>query len=198
MNLTEITTCMKAYNDIIGSGTDLVELYKQGSYFEYTRQNLSGSSHVHAYPGIDPDGKLVFFVIPSAHDVPGTHNPAAHTQVCDIQQLLLGSHQHLPNHKAKKMCEDWLENFESWIPDEVAMSTFGMFQCFAIPSEDFSESVTLVNLALKTDEDVATGYRGDVVVTNITSTAVYFDDFAKTVPPYPATLTNSYYLLTLV
>ncbi|KOS07830.1 hypothetical protein AM493_18545 [Flavobacterium akiainvivens] len=197
MTLTEITTAMKAYNNIINDGNALVELYKQGSYFDYMKSHLHTSDNVHAYPGINDKGELIFFVIPSHYDTSSTTDITNYIAVCPIQHWLLGGGNVLPVLVAQEMCERWINDYETWIPAQVP-TTNGMFLAFKIPAEDFETSTVRVNLALKKRAAATTGLAADVVVTNMNDTEVYSYDFAHTVPPMPQTLTNSYYLLSLV
>lgn len=200
MELKEITAAMKAYNAILNDTDSLIGAFKQGSYFEYTLYTtMATSTHVHAYPGIDENGKLLFFMIPSEFDNAGTDHIETYVQPCYMMQVPLGGGNRIPNFEAQAMCNRWLDEFQTWIPDEVTHTEHGLFQAFQIPFEDFEVSGTWVNLALRLDPLATTGRKADVVVTNLTETDVYNDDYAQSVPPFgPSALQSSFYLLSLV
>ncbi len=198
MTLNDITSCMQAYKNIITNGSTLVSYYKQGYYFDYTKPtDIVNSTHIHAYAGITPQKKLVFFLIPSEYDVQGTQHVETHVAQCNIISVVTGG-TILPDAVAQAMCDRWKDNYTTWIPSQVAGAPIGMFLAFAIPVEDFVASTVRVHLALKLDSTAVTGMVADVVVANQNGTAVYYYDFATTVPPLPSTLVNSYYLLSLV
>lgn len=190
---------MQAYNAIIGNSTDLADLFSQGTFFHYTKPDLSGSSDVHAYPGITKKKELVFFLIPSEFDVEDTKDIASHIETCYIQKLPphVGGNI-LPVDLAHEMCERWRIHYDTWIADQVALSPNGMFTAYSIPAEDFDSPTVRVTLALRLSASALDVMEADVVVTNHDGTAVYNYDYATTVPPLPATLAPSFYLLSLV
>ncbi|MES2485532.1 MAG: hypothetical protein V4581_06235 [Bacteroidota bacterium] len=197
MDITSILNSMKAYNLILGNSALLVDKFKQGSYFYFDLPSYaSTSSNIHAYPGIH-EGKLKFFLIPSNYDAHGVPHIESYVTVCAVERNLEGNR--IPDREAAALVSCWDSNYETWIPDEVTNSPYGMFQAFSIPMGDFEVTNTRVNLALKPSATAVSSFQADIVVTNDAGSDVYYDDYATSVPPFsPSALSASFYLLSLV
>jgi len=198
MTLTSVVNSMKAYNLILDNSVLLVDAFKQGSYFYFDLPSYAATSaSMHAYPGIHA-GKLKFFLIPSNYDAHGVPNIENYITVCAVERNLQGNR--IPDREAAALVTCWDNNYETWIPDEVTNSPYGMFKAFSIPMADFEVINTRINLALKPSATATSSFTADVVVTNVEQTDTYYDDFAQSVPPYPtpSALTSGFYLLSLV
>jgi len=196
LTLNTIIESLKAYEEIIADGQALVDFYAQGNCFIFDLPPYAGGAAMHAYPGIHED-KLKFFVIPAEYDNADTEHIAHYVTMHPIIWNL--KNNRIPNHEARVIIDRWGNDYSTWIPAQVNHTSYGMFRAFAIPMSDFEIEQTQVNLALKHDEDDPALFKADIVVTNVESSAVYYDDYATPVPPYKASvLSTSFYLLSLV
>jgi hypothetical protein len=195
MTINAITKCIKDYKDLLVDSTALVDLFAQGNCFLYELpENVAGSDAIHAYPVIF-EGNLVFLTIPSKYD---TEDYAANINdyVTPYPAMWNLTTNRIPQKEARILIDAWGNDYSTWIPAKCT-ETDAMFRVFSIPMSDFEIAETQVNLALKPDAETPVTFNADIVVTNREQSDVYYDDFAKPIPPYPLNATESFYLLTL-
>lgn len=203
MNKDDILKSLQKWEEIRRDSSSLVDYLKQGNCFKFTNHKYPASSRYrHAYPGID-EGKLKMFVIPSAYDNSKTEDIASYVEVCDVfvnsEPIYhsMNNHDRISHTKAARRVDRWNKNYTTWVPKDVA-TTEGIFQAFAIPSQDFVTEKVKVHFALQKDKKDTEKYNADMVVACDDGTTIY-EDFSRPVPPYgkdnPA---SSFYLLSQV
>lgn len=205
MNRTEIIDSINNWEAIKNDNQKLTNALDQGNSFTFKLPSYaSQSQYIHAYPGIH-NSDLVFLLIPSDYDNSSYNaNFDNYTTVCQIKKSATAptsttvstvTSARISATEAQNRIDDWDNNYRTWIPRQTATPD-GIFQAFAIPITGFEVAESLVNLGLKNSSggiEVA-----DIVVTNKTSTTIYYDDFANPVPPFsPASPQSSFYLLQL-
>jgi hypothetical protein len=198
MDTTIIAQSLNNWKDIATQGDKLVDFLSQGNCFFYNRpDNTKTDGQIHAYPAIY-DSRLVFLVIPAEYDNQQYKEQLSkYVEVCPLVFVSPNGSNRIPDGVAKERVENWDKHYNSWVPKQSATTT-GIFMAFTIAVEDFEVKETIVNLALMANGEQDIPFTADVVISNKEANKVYYDDFAKSVPPYSLTATaNSFYLLTL-
>ena len=203
MNRSEIIDSLSNWQAILNNNQDLIDVLGQGNSFIFELPNyISSSQYIHAYPGIYDD-KLIFLLIPSEYDN-STYNANfdSYVTVCEIKDsasapissvVSTATVNRITATEAQGRMDKWDDIYDTWIPQQTA-TTDGIFQAFAIPLESFEVAESAVNLGLDSKSGIT--YTAELIVTNKTSTDVYYDNFARPVPPYsPSISQESFYLL---
>lgn len=195
MNLNEITASINNWKAISHDSNALLDVLGQGDCFYYKFDNYGSQiqQSIHAYPGIH-NNEFKFFMIPAEYDTEQyAEELDKYITVCPVFQNPPTSNR-LPESEAKARIDLWKNEYKTWVPKQAA-SNDGIFLAFKIDAIDFEVSETLLNLALKLDNN-PTKFKADIIVTNKTATEVVYDDYAQPVPPYGATASaSSFYLL---
>ena len=214
MTLNEITTAMQTYaaqRNTAGLQT-MQGWFNQGNMFPYQRDTTNqpptywNKPLVHAYPGIDSSGNLVFFVISAYLDVSTNSNIANDVQVCSISNATPSSTStggNLPAQQALNRIGSWdnQQTRNAWLTANIG-TTNSIFQGFVIPQEDTSfGSIHNGFLALKPDSTAPGGAVGEIIVEDVDNNVFAYFDVTTPCPPYgaePYTVESCFYLLTLV
>lgn len=214
MTLSEITNAMSAYaaqRNTAGLQT-MQGWFSQGNMFPYLRDNNNkpptywNKPLVHAYPGIDTSGKLVFFVISAYQDVSTNSNIANDVQVCYISNATPSATSTgggLPAQEALNRINAWdnQQSRNAWLSANIGAPN-SIFQGFVIPQDDTSIG-TIHNgfLALRPDANAPAGAIGEVIVEDVDNNVFAYFDTTAPIPPYggaPYMEESCFYLLSLV
>lgn len=179
----------------------IVGLFEKGNAFRYVIPDYAKQSHqLHVYLGIvkgtDPTkDKINFYVIPAEYDNSAhASDYQQYTKICPIEKNL--DSNRIPEKEAKQRIANWNEHHGTWIPAQNA-TTDGLFLAFVIDRKDFETGDTYVNLGLKGNGEELIPYTSELIVTNLEDSKYVFDDMSTPVPPYPASATATFYLLSL-
>ncbi|GGB76481.1 hypothetical protein GCM10007424_15610 [Flavobacterium suaedae] len=202
MNIDYVIGSLQKWEQIRQNSPALLNYLNQGNCFKFTNHHYPESSNYrHAYPGIY-EGKLKMFVIPSAYDNKLTKDIASYIEVCDVFYDPMPIYN--PMHKndrisfvtAERRVDRWDEDYTKWVPKKVATKE-GIFQAFAIPSQDFETNIVKVRFGLQQDKGIENpeNFNADMIVACDDGTKVY-EDFSTPVPPYGKdTPASGFYLL---
>ena len=201
MDTNEVKAAINAWTNIHHNGSAMVDKFYHKNSFAYTLPTATaGSTHVHVYPGIDPQtGELKFYVILSAYDKPSSGaSVGGHVTECTAFYTVAGTHDRILTSEAHARVDRWIDNYQTWVPARAA-TAYGVYQAVSIPIQDFeTHSVTIV-LGLKLDPLETLGQKADMIVVNtMPNRHVYYDDFVQPIPPYGLNENPSdFYLLQL-
>lgn len=203
----EIITSINKWNalavskDPVDAQTIITLFEDSGNCFSYAIDSYAReSSLLHIYPGVytDPETKkdsLYFFVIPSEYDNAAYENVINKYAIPCKLYFNMQSNR-IPDSVAKTRIDRWKETYTSWIPAQCA-SEVGMFEAFTLQPGDFESEKSIVNLGLYSPKTEILD-KADLIVTNIDSSAVVYDDAAGVVPPFgPSAAANTFYLLSI-
>ncbi len=194
MTLDEILDCLRSWEEYRQKPDELSVLFDKKNTFYFRYQDTWGCN-MHAYPGIDDEGKIWYFVIPKIYDkVEYRDDLLQYIEQCLLQEQPLG--EEISPTEAEHRINNWLEEHPTWLPAQ-AETQNGIFQAFDIPKEDLNVEELTSYQALAT-ADNPTGYRADLVIDDgIANTGAYYDT-VRPVPPFKSSLDQaSFYLLTL-
>lgn len=195
-----IKKCINKWKDVSRDGEALVSYFEQGNCFFFdinVYKKVEVLEDIHAYPGIF-DGRLIFMLIPSQYDNEAYADTISNYVTPSPVLWSYTGGGRIPEGVAKDRIERWNKDYKVWTPKQ-ASSTDGMFLAFKIDAEDFEMPNSQVNMALRKDpKDPLALSIADMVVTNKDETKVFYDDFARPVPPYsPSAAPESFFLLQL-
>lgn len=197
MNLNEIIASINNWNAISHDSDALLDVLAQGDCFHYRFENNGTEQEsIHAYPGIH-NNELKFFMIPAEYDTEQYESELdKYITVCTVVPSPPTSSHRILEAEAKARMDRWKDDYKTWVPKQAATSD-GIFLAFNINTEDFEVADTVLNLALKLDNN-PTKMKADMIVTNKTVSEVFYDDYTEPVPPYTATASStSFYLLSM-
>lgn len=201
MNTNEVKAAINAWTNIHHNGSAMVSKFYHKNSFAYTLPaNTAGSTHVHVYPGIDPqDGELKFYVILSAYDKPSTGaNVGSYVTECTAYYTVSGTHDRILSAEAHARVDRWIDNYQTWVPAR-ATTAYGVYRAVSIPIQDFETNDVVIVLGLKLEPTETLGQQADMIVVNtMPNRHVYYDDFVRSVPPYGvAEQPSDFYLMQL-
>lgn len=201
MNTNEVKAAINAWTNIHHNGSAMVSKFYHKNSFAYTLPaNTAGSTHVHVYPGIDPqDGELKFYVILSAYDKPSTGaNVGSYVTECTAYYTVSGTHDRILSAEAHARVDRWIDNYQTWVPARAA-TTYGVYRAVSIPIQDFETNDVVIVLGLKLEPVETLGQKADMIVVNeMPNRHVYYDDYVQPVPPfYLIEQAQDFYLLQL-
>ncbi|HEX8270792.1 MAG TPA: hypothetical protein VF581_12940 [Flavobacterium sp.] len=200
-DLASIINCIKKWDQIRSSSTDVVRYLGTGNQFQLKRDKPT-ASNLHAYPGIGTeDDAMYFFVLDADADRNGSSIDLFNAiTVCKLERTPGNGHE-IPEVVARKRIENWNKDFSQWVTNQINMpQTDGIYKAFNIPSEYAIRNTQYsIFLGLKEDSRSVTGYVADLITTDSSRTSVVFYDTVRPVPPFDATIPqSSFYLLSLV
>ena len=196
MDTNTILASIQNWQAIRQNDTQLITYLGQGNCFGYDfTPPAIASGFIHAYPGIH-GGQLKFFLIPSAYDnATYAKDIDLYTTVCPVMWAM-GTNR-IPTASARARINAWKNNYQTWVPVQTK-TVDGIFMAFNIAVQDFEVQDTKLTLGLKGGGTTASPYVADLIVSNPTASAIYFDDYSQPVPPFSATAAASdFYLLQL-
>jgi len=194
--LDTVVKSIQNWNAIKNDKNKLLYYLKEGDHFSLSHIDIGTSLDIHAYCGILND-KLVFFLIPSEFDnksqMPDTI--VEYITTCPIHPRNDNDVPHeIPEKEAKKRMLNWKKDLTEWVPKQIN-TTDGIFQAFAIPSDDINNfGEPIANFALK-DSSNPTGYTADLVIIDTTEKGNIYYDTVRPVPPFPPV--SDFFLLAL-
>lgn len=195
MTTDTILASIQNWLAIRNNDAQLISFLSQGYTFEYDFNTQETSPYIHAYPGIN-NGQLYFFMIPSNYDCEEySKDIDLYTTICPVTWPM-GTNR-IPSSTAKARINAWKNNYQIWVPKQTK-TTDGIFMAFNIAVQDFESFDPTVSLGLKGSGTTASPFTAELIVTNPTASAVFYDDYTTPVPPFGASATvNDFYLLQL-
>ena len=199
-DLESIVECLKKWDQIRDNSSAVINYLSTGNSFKLNR-NKPTAENLHAYPGIDTDGELYFFIIDAAADLSG--NPVDlynSITACKVQSSL-GNGDEIPEIVARKRMNNWSKNYAQWATDQISMEqqTQGIFKAFNIPAAYAVQNTDYTVFFGLKDSGSVTGYDADLITIDSSKSTTVFYDTVRPVPPFDATMPeSSFYLLSLV
>lgn len=199
-NLSEISTAIKKWEEIIKKSKSTLEYMLCGNMFKFERTQ-DNCLNLHVYLGaveIKNYKKLYIFLINEKDDVKGKTDDdlfKAITQ-CEVKyEDFLGNSDEIPEKEARERISHWDKNYIEWVEKQVNTKD-GIFKAFNLPSESIVKNKTYNTFfSLKKNEDST--YSADLVTADSSKKRpTVFYDTVRPVPPFDFLPKTDFYLLT--
>lgn len=200
-NLESIISCIKEWDQIRTSPTDVITFLNTGNYFNLSRTRPT-AQNLHAYPGISPvDNEMYMFVIDADDDKNSSEEDLFNAiTICKVRKNY-GNSDEIPEAEARRRMDNWNRDFAAWATAQINLQsqTQGIFKAFNIPSTYMEPNTQYATFfGLKTDSASPTGFDADLITTDSSKGPATYFDTVRPVPPFDVYSQGSFYLLSMV
>lgn len=200
-NLDSILSCMKQWDQISNSPSDIIKFLNIGNYFSIKR-NKPATPNMHAYPGVSiDDNEFYIFLIDTADDKNSSESDLFNAiTVCKVEKNYSNGDE-IPEAEAKKRIENWKNGYTDWATAQIQFKqqTGGIFKAFNFPSDYLDENSEYATyFGLNESSLSKAAYVADLITLNTSKAATVYYDTVRPVPPFDIFPETSFHLLSML